>query len=482
MPAVNGFVNGSYLAQSPTLSAARTVNLIPVQDESSGQATHVGMLVPVPGLVSRITGLAGQVRAQFYQNGRWFCVAGDGFYELSLAAWTATYHGAVADDGKRASISTNGDAGLQLFIVSGLYGYTFTLNTNTFAIIADADFPNGSAAWGWFADGYFFVSRTDTAIYQISDLEDGTAWDALDVAQKSITSDRLQSACVVGRTVWLFGTESIEPWYDSGDTFPWTPVPGALIGMGTLAAKSVAQWSRYGAPCFLAGNDRSGPAAYMATGSTAVDRISNNAVEHVWSTYAQIGDAEGFCYEHRGGRFYWLTFPAADATWVYDATTRFWHERGHWNTSAGAFEAHLARTLVSIDGRVFVGSRVDGTIYEMRHDAYDEAGQELRWQRRFQLPPQDGSVPTFHQALTLLTQRGVGLVTGTTDPLVELRYSDDDGQTWSDLMTAPLGAMGEYGIRVEWRRLGRASQGRVYELSGADPVVTALVNVFLRAA
>ena len=480
MPPVPGFVNGSYVAQSPTLSAARTVNLVPELDES-GQANHVGALLAVPGMIARITALLGPVRAQFAQNGRWFCVAGTGFYELSMGAWTATYWGAVADDGTQASIASNGDGGLQLFIVAGLYGYTFTLDTNTFAAIADADFPNGSALWGLFADGYFIVIRADSAIFQISDLEDGTTWDPLDVAQKSTTADRLLSACAVGRTIWLFGSETIEPWYDSGDTFPWTPVPGALIGIGLMAPKSVAQWSRHNAPCFLGGNDRGGPVAYIATGSTVAERISTHALEAIWGDYAQVSDAEGFCVEDNGHRFYWLTFPAADATWVYDATTKIWHERGHWNTSTAQYEAHWARTLVTIGGRDFVGSRLDGTIYELRHDIYDDAGTTRRWLRRFQLPPRGDSMPTFHQALTLHARRGVGLV-DTDPPQVMLRYSDNDGDTWSDELWASLGAAGDSGIRVEWRRLGRASQGRIYEVSGSDPVVVALVNVYLRAA
>lgn len=479
MAAVKGFVSGSYVAQSPSLNAMRTMNLIPVPDESQ-TGNNIGMLLATPGLTVYTTGMAGRVRAQLFSNGRHFVVAGTGLYEISTLTGVATLLGTVVDDSLPATISTNGDAGLQLFIVAGLYGYTYNTSTGVFALIADVDFPNGSAVMGWFSDGYFFVLRKDTAIFQISDLEDGATWDGLDVGQKSITADRLLAGGVVGRTIWLMGT-TIEPWYDSGDTFPFTPVPGAVMRPGIHAPWSFAKLGDV--PFFLGGGEDGGRVVYRGSSSTSIQRISNHAVEQAWASYSKADDAEAFAYEDRGQQFYVLTFPSANATWVYDHTTQLWHERGWWSLGRGQYDAHLARTHAYVNGKHIVGSRLDGTLYELTFNAQDDAGTPRRWLRRFTLPAKGDARAVVHQTLTLLAQTGVGLVSGQgSDPQVMLRFSDDAGHTWSNELWASLGALGEYGPGVEWRRLGRARLGRIYELSGSDPVMTGLVNVLLRAA
>lgn len=85
----------------------------------------------------------------------------------------------------------------------------------------------------------------------------------------------------------------------------------------------------------------------------------------------------------------------------------------------------------------------------------------------------------------LLTEDGEFLLTETgeyisaTDqlyttmiPRVMLRWSDDGGHTWSNEHWTSIGAIGNYGRRAVWRRLGMTLKirDRVYEISGTDPV------------
>jgi hypothetical protein len=66
-------------------------------------------------------------------------------------------------------------------------------------------------------------------------------------------------------------------------------------------------------------------------------------------------------------------------------------------------------------------------------------------------------------------------------PKVMLRWSDDGGHTWSNEHWRELGRAGEYGTRVEWRRLGMTQKlrDRVYEVSSTDPVKIALMGAEL---
>jgi hypothetical protein len=65
-----------------------------------------------------------------------------------------------------------------------------------------------------------------------------------------------------------------------------------------------------------------------------------------------------------------------------------------------------------------------------------------------------------------------------------LRWSDDGGHTWSNEHWRSLGAIGETGQRVIWRRLGMTLKlrDRVYELSGTDPVKIAIMGAELQAS
>lgn len=64
------------------------------------------------------------------------------------------------------------------------------------------------------------------------------------------------------------------------------------------------------------------------------------------------------------------------------------------------------------------------------------------------------------------------------DPIINLRWSDDGGHTWSNEYPAGIGKAGQYKKRVIWRRLGR-TRGRIYEINGADPVPYRIVDAYL---
>ena len=70
----------------------------------------------------------------------------------------------------------------------------------------------------------------------------------------------------------------------------------------------------------------------------------------------------------------------------------------------------------------------------------------------------------FHHRFQLTLESGVGLVSGQgSDPQIMLRYSNDNGHTWSDelwgsagLYTGGGGNLGEFARRYIQRRLGSA--------------------------
>lgn len=65
------------------------------------------------------------------------------------------------------------------------------------------------------------------------------------------------------------------------------------------------------------------------------------------------------------------------------------------------------------------------------------------------------------------------------DPLINLRWSDDGGYTWSPYLAISMGAIGQYRKRVIWRRLGNGRM-RVFEVStGNNYASLNLYNAYL---
>ena len=86
----------------------------------------------------------------------------------------------------------------------------------------------------------------------------------------------------------------------------------------------------------------------------------------------------------------------------------------------------------------------------------------------------------------LITESYENLIDETTisvnpPPQFMLRWSDDGGHTWSNEHWAQGGAVGAYGTRIFWRRLGMTLKlrDRVYELSGTDPIQIAIMGADL---
>lgn len=102
----------------------------------------------------------------------------------------------------------------------------------------------------------------------------------------------------------------------------------------------------------------------------------------------------------------------------------------------------------------------------------------IRWLRR--LPHLSVSqVRQFFTMAQLDAEVGVGLL-NEPEPIVFLRWSDDGGHSWSSPEPLSMGPLGDYKRRVIWWQLGEA-RDRVFEISGSDPTVVALINLYLDA-
>jgi hypothetical protein len=463
------FVGPSYTSQSRVADAERLVNLYPERMESPGAKAQY-VLYPTPGVTTFATATEAPGRGLFAHEGRCFAVTGYRLYEPSSAG-VLTNRGDVQLDTNPVTWATNGDGGNQLLVTSGDHAYVLDLSSHVLTEVLAT-----GAAFGGFLDGFFLALDAATSTLQISNLLDGLTWSPSQIAQRTAGSDRWVSMVVAHREIWLFGSLTTEVWYNAGTApFPFAPIPGAFLQHGILAPHSVAQ---LGSPVWL-GQSKDGPGMVYQADGYAARRISNHALEYALSTYETLADAVGWTYQEQGHSFYVLTFPAAGATWVYDASTQLWHERGKWNTDTATYDAWRPQYHAYVFGKHLVADRATGTIHEASVTmGSDVDGAAIRRVRRAPHLTQEQR-QVIYKEFEIDLETGLGLATGQgSDPQVMLRVSRDGGRTFGPERQASAGRQGQYRQRVSWTRLG-AARDAVFEVSVSDPTPWRIVDAYL---
>jgi hypothetical protein len=468
-------LGSSYVARSINAADNRMVNLYPEATPDGGKTA--AFLTRCPGLEFLQTIGTGPIRALWAHqtNGsNIFVVSGNEVYKLDGMTSAPTFLGNVTGTGP-VSIADNGT---QLFFACNPDSYIYNEITNVFQQITDPDFP-GAVTVGYL-DGYFVFNEPDSQKVWVTSLLDGLSVDPLDFASTEGSPDGLVAINIDHREAWMFGTDSIEVWYDAGlADFPLTRIQGAFNEIGCVAAFSVAKLDN---GLFWLGTDARGQGiVYRANGYTG-QRVSTHAIEYAIAQYGNISDAIAYTYQQEGHAFYVLTFPTGNATWVYDVATQAWHERAGWDN--GAFIRHRSNCQCNFVGNTIVGDFENGNIYKMTLDVYADNGGVQKWLRSWRALPsgQNNLKRTAHHSLQLDCESGTGLANGQgDDPQVMLRWSDDGGHTWSNEHWSPMGKIGAYYQRVFWRRLGMTLKlrDRVYEVSGTDPVKVAIMGAEL---
>lgn len=327
-----------------------------------------------------------------------------------------------------------------------------------------------------FLDGYFIVNAHNTNTYFYSALYDGLSWDALDYNAAETAPDNVVAVAATFGFLYVFGTDTTEIWYDAGDPLTvFRRADGMVSNVGLLAQFSVAKVGETGnLICWLGTTPQGRGFAVANSGGGQAQRISTPEVEYQWAQYSTMSDAVAYGYMTEGHVFYVISFPSANTTWVHDFTTQTWHERTY---NEGR---HLSQNYAFFGNNHVVGSYLDGKLYRMHMDTYDDAGIPIQ---RTLISPTLGDDDTglvSYQSVQVDMERGVGLSSGQgSDPQVMLSWSDDSGHTYCDEMMGGFGQQGVYDLRVIWRRLGRSFR-RTFKLRISDPVKVVILSAVVK--
>jgi hypothetical protein len=446
------------------------MNLMPITLDSATNAKK-GMLLSTPGLKPLLSTATAPCRGLFSEDGRTWAVLGPTLYELTLDTPTATSRGTIPDDGQPVSFASNGRGGEQLAMVGNGALYTLDLDTNTFAGPIVTPNTNAAVCTG-FLDGYFFLLEADTVKVWFSALEDGSSWDALDYFARSQTSDNYVGLAIVKDRIWAFGSATTDILYNSGDAdTPFVPYPGAVLFEGLVGPWA---WTTDGKALYWCAQNAQGRARFVAAVEGQVQAISTDAIDFALTQATDLTDVEALGYWQEGHFFAIWTVPTAGncgRTFAFDSKEQLWHERGSYDALLGVFYRWRVRRICSTAQGLICGDYATSDLYQLDLDTFTENGAMIRRVRRAPYLSGDAQI-AFVDQVELGAQVGIGLSSGQgLAPTVLARVSRDGAMTWTPTVSATLGAMGQYGTRAVWRRLGRVRLDRfVLEVSITDPV------------
>lgn len=387
----------------------------------------------------------------------------------SSSVWKLTSAGVATRIGTipgidRVQIVRNQKATPQIVVkcTAGLY----IIESDIVTKIDDPDLPTncvsiesiaGYIVFG-FADGRYFISSQNEA----------SQIDALDFASAEQAADKLKRLKVVGGALLVLGSETIEPWVNSGNAdFPFELRSAmSITPKGCLAADSVEFIDN---TIFWVGNDRK---VYRLEGYTA-KKVSSEQVDRLIQGDPNQDDIVSTSYSRAGHDFYVIT--GNNWSMQLDLATSYWAPRESYTSTRWRHDH-----AISAWDKVLIGDRNTGTIYYFDENTFTEAGDLMLY--GVDMPPlhafpNGGRLNAVHldfvtgQGKVLASQQGF-------DPIAMVSVSRDGGNTYSNERQIKLGKSGNYRKRVNTRRLGRfEDKGCNIRIRVSDPVGRALALV-----
>jgi hypothetical protein len=423
-----------------------------------------------PGLKYFVTLPTSPVTGMLAYNNILYVVAGNVFYSVTTAG-TITALGTMSNySANKVSLSTNG---LQILISNGTTGYIYTFSGSTFAVVSSN--YTEAATSNCFLNGFFIVNMPGVSgggQFQISNVYDGTTWQALQFATAETSPDVLMSVDALHGELILWGANHIEFWQDTGgNPFPFSQLSGTAQDWGLAANNSRAHFNNTIA--FL-GLNQQGQVQVMQLNGYQPQRISDNNIEHIINSFSIVSDAIAFAYNTDGHPMYQITFPSAGRSFLYEGISNLWSEVQTGTSTNTA--RHIANIGMGFDNGCYVSDSTTGIIYIFDVNTFTDNGTPIRREVETNHVELQGNKFTIGE-LWFDFQLGQGLQSGQgMNPQIMLATSKDNGETFHNERWTSIGMVGQYkGPRAIYRRFGQ-SRDFVFKITMTDPVPFVIIR------
>lgn len=372
----------------------------------------------------------------------------------------------------------------QIVITDGQNGYLLTIVSTGMSVAQISPWQATGAKTVTFVSGFFVAEQPGTQKFWVSNFGDGSTWGSLAFASASAYSDNILAVDNLLGNLIIFSQYHTEFWQDIGTVpQPFAPLLAAVNEYGLAAIWSRAHVDQ--SLIFLAQTKTGAVQAVEISGYNA-NPISDADMDTIWNDFTTVSDATALSYEIGQHKFYQLTFPTMNRSFLYDCATRVWSE-----VQTGVSEIpvrHTANLSTVWQGQTFLADYATSAIYTQSDKQYTDieppalpgvytygtpivreviSRHVLSNFNRIRI-----SFIYFDMEVGQYLAPGVGSNVGNTQggpAMVVFQYSWDNGRHWSKERWISLGMQGEYKQRVVIRRM-RSARDFVFKLRMTDPV------------
>ena len=437
MPSIT-YGTGAYKRTQGSLPPLTLINMFLEQAKTSEGSI---CLQSREGLSQSYTAGSGPINGIFSKQG---CFGGDKFTVSNNTLYrNTTSLGAITGTGP---VSIDGSDN-EVVVTRG--GTAYSYNGTNLAAIAFPDSANVRAVC--FINGRFVFARDASAKFYWSAILNGRSVNALDFATAERQPDQLLDVIARGDILWLLGQATIEAWSNDGSSaaIPFSRIEQVVFDTGTIGTGCSVLADN---TIFTIASD--GRLSRMAD---VLERVSDHSIEE---RILASSTHKLFTWKYQGHEFVGIRLDTE--TLAYDCATREFCElqssQANW----------IAQCATMVGDTAYFGH--SSTNQVMTFDGWADLSAAL--ERRF-TAAQQLDTPTPISNVKLWANAGhTEVLSGQgTDPQVEMRYSRDAGNTWTDYDGTNLGAAGHYRAVPSWRRLGQFDfPGCLMEFRVTDPV------------
>lgn len=448
------FARHAYGRSRIGLPDATLVNLT-VEDTPDGPTPDAR--VPRPGLVSNSTVGSGPIRGVFQRSG----VSGAALFAVSA---TTAYRNGVSAGTIVGADNIRWAASATQFVAAGGGSAYLYDNVSAFARIGDTDLPSVSDVFQ--LGGRFGYTIAGSGRFYWSEVGDAGNVDGLSFATDELAPDDTLGALVVGDEVYFLGASSIEPWYLTGDSdLPYQRAQGRSYDRGVIARDAAVNYDN---TIGFVGDD-----LIVYRLAQVPQRISNFGIEERLKACTTPSTIQVFSVTVEGHAYLVVSIPG-QGSFAYDAASTEWAE---WRSYGQ--DRFRAACAAMYGATAYCGDRINNTIWVLTPGVYFDGTDPIVYEATAFIPEAGGG--TRCNNLVLQGARGAGTDTGQgADPMAEMKYSDDQGKTWSRYRQASTGKRGDYARRPVWQRLATIKEpGRVVKIRMTDGVLPTMSGLLM---
>lgn len=455
-----GFIGGYNRERSPQIDNQRTINMYVVNDPQSPEGQSFAQL---PGLryIRQVdtTNTPTRPNGLFGFLGRLYIVNGSYFYQ------DANRLGPVSTTTSAISWSSLAS---KLIFTDFAELYVFDPGTGTYTSVTPA-FINNPGRITTIA-GRVVVPKRQSNVWYFSDVNAPDTYEQNNFFLFQQKPDFIEAAASINSHLILFGQIHTEFWLPQAVSgLPFYLDNNLTIDYGTWSAASVVTAYSDAKTEFVAwlARDSLGSSSFLLTQGTEARTISTPAIEILLQNFRGLDRCYGYAKRIDGHLQIEWNFPVDNRTLVFDTATNLWFEREMLDESYFIGNSHTF-----LDGIHYIGSRVDGALYEMRGtyvNYYSSGNQEEPVHKtRFTGILRPKNYVGF-ECNYLEIKMETGFSGSGEVPNIRLSVSKD-GDAFSGERIAQMAKIGEYGWRVYWYGLGFANSSMLFKIESYSPV------------